>query len=129
MVRAAQRDDALAVLAGPLDGLLHDRFADVLAEAVVAVEGQHGAAVVEQLGAAVGLDEAFGQHAAVIGQDGQAVAGVADPVRLDQVLGDVAGDVVRHPLGGQQALAERDGLGNREFHGALLTSSPASAST
>ena len=42
------------------------------------------------------------------------MAGVADAVRLDQVLGDVAGRRPA-PWASRQALAERDGLGNRGF--------------
>ena len=119
VMAAAQRQDALAVRLRAFDGLLDHDLADVLAQAIVAVVGQHGAAVVEQLGAAVGLRQAFAQHAPVVGQDRQAVAGVADPVGLHQVFGHVAGDVLGHALRHQHAAAVFIGLGNGDFHDAI----------
>ncbi|KAG0776835.1 hypothetical protein G6F22_012291 [Rhizopus arrhizus] len=118
VVAVAQGHDALAVFLRALDGLFDDDFADVLAQAVVAVVGQHGAAVVDQFGPAVRLGQAFGQHAPVVRQDRQAVAGIAHPVGLDQVFGHVAGDVFGHALRHQHAAAVFIGLGNGEFHDA-----------
>ncbi|MDT4822560.1 hypothetical protein FQZ97_557630 [compost metagenome] len=107
----AQGEDALAVLLRAFDGLLDDHLAHVLPQSVVAVVGKHGAAVVDQFGAAVRLGQALGQHAAVVRQDRQAVAGVADAVGFHQVFGHIAGDVLGHALGHQHAAAVFMGLG------------------
>ena len=113
-----------------VDGRLDHAFAHVLSQAVMAVESQQGVLVGHLLGPAVGPRPALREHVAIAGQDGQPVAGVADPVGLGQVFGDVERDVVGNLLGPQQAAAEVDGVGKCEAHDAsFLRSSPASAST
>ncbi|MNL65800.1 hypothetical protein D3C87_1901840 [compost metagenome] len=46
------------------------------------------------------------------------MAGVADPVGFDQVLGHIPGDIFGHPLRHQHSAAVLVGLGNRDFHDA-----------
>jgi hypothetical protein len=111
VMAVTQGHDALPVFLRALDGLFDDDLAHILAQAVVAVVGQHGAAVIDEFGAAVRLRQSLGQHAAIVRQDRQAVAGVADPVGLDQVFGHVARDVFRHALRHQHAAAVLIGLG------------------